>query len=224
MISISPTFYGYIESPFDSMLLIEAIKLDILVAIPRRLNQAERGILKSGDVYVHKVSEGIKRWTDGKSWSPSRVLGHFLTYREVQEKRYDNAKPKFNIKPEGLIKKTISIQADDEIYHVISYYTELDLEFNRLIRLTRLETPSAIAELKLLTPRPMRVFPLGHKRKNSVGEIMNSSGSSSKSYADQIWNSSSQFSESPFSNDLNYFLDYCLSVNPDDFETLAPHN
>jgi hypothetical protein len=29
---------------------------------------------------------GIKRWTDGYNWSPSRILGNFLIYREVHKK------------------------------------------------------------------------------------------------------------------------------------------
>lgn len=29
----------------------------------------------------------MKRWTDGKSWSASRVSGSFLTYREMEGKR-----------------------------------------------------------------------------------------------------------------------------------------
>lgn len=29
---------------------------------------------------------GIKRWTDGRVWSPSRILGNFLIYRELDKK------------------------------------------------------------------------------------------------------------------------------------------
>ena len=29
---------------------------------------------------------GIRRWTDGYNWSPSRILGNFLIYREVHKK------------------------------------------------------------------------------------------------------------------------------------------
>lgn len=34
---------------------------------------------------------GIKRWTDGFLWSPSRILGDFLVYRELENK--DNRRP-----------------------------------------------------------------------------------------------------------------------------------
>lgn len=32
----------------------------------------------------------MRRWTDGKSWSASRVSGSFLTYREMEGKRGGN--------------------------------------------------------------------------------------------------------------------------------------
>lgn len=33
---------------------------------------------------------GIKRWTDGRVWSPSRILGNFLIYRELDKKSNNN--------------------------------------------------------------------------------------------------------------------------------------
>lgn len=41
----------------------------------------------SGSVFLFDEDEsGIKRWTDGVFWSPSRILGNFLIYREVEKK------------------------------------------------------------------------------------------------------------------------------------------
>jgi hypothetical protein len=37
-------------------------------------------------VSVHEEETGIKRWTDGLSWSPSRTLDNFLVYRELDKK------------------------------------------------------------------------------------------------------------------------------------------
>jgi len=34
----------------------------------------------------------MRRWTDGKSWSASRVSGSFLTYRELESKRKSNSR------------------------------------------------------------------------------------------------------------------------------------
>lgn len=47
---------------------------------PRRLNDAERrSMVKSGAVFIFATEEsGIKRWTEGLAWSPSRIDGNFL--------------------------------------------------------------------------------------------------------------------------------------------------
>ncbi|KAJ6151044.1 hypothetical protein N7470_007638 [Penicillium chermesinum] len=39
-----------------------------------------------GSVFIYEEnSSGIKRWTDGVTWSPSRILGNFLVYRELDK-------------------------------------------------------------------------------------------------------------------------------------------
>ncbi|KAJ8688933.1 Global transcription regulator sge1 [Pleurotus ostreatus] len=44
-------------------------------------------MITSGSVFVFDEDEsGIKRWTDGFFWSPSRILGNFLLYRETEKK------------------------------------------------------------------------------------------------------------------------------------------
>lgn len=57
--------------------------------IPRRLLDSERAaMIRPGNVFVWDESEtGIRRWTDGKLWSASRVHGAFLTYRELLERK-----------------------------------------------------------------------------------------------------------------------------------------
>lgn len=43
-------------------------------------------MITSGSVFVFDEEEsGIKRWTDGFFWSPSRILGNFLLYRETDK-------------------------------------------------------------------------------------------------------------------------------------------
>lgn len=44
-------------------------------------------------MYAHSLIEtfsqkGIKRWTDGFLWSPSRILGNFLVYRELANREH----------------------------------------------------------------------------------------------------------------------------------------
>ena len=72
----SPTFFGYIETPYDALLVLEATLLGILIPTTRRLNGDERKYIKSGDCFVfEEQASGIKRWTEGRNWGPSRILG-----------------------------------------------------------------------------------------------------------------------------------------------------
>ena len=82
---LEPTFTGFIGSTMDALVLFEACLRGRLSHIPRRPHDRERAsLIKSGHVFIYEEhSSGIKRWTDGVSWSPSRILGNFLLYREL---------------------------------------------------------------------------------------------------------------------------------------------
>lgn len=75
-----PAFRGFVESTQDALLIFEGCRRDVLPKITRRLQEFEkRALVVSGAVFVFSEEEtGIKRWTDGLSWSPSRTLGNFL--------------------------------------------------------------------------------------------------------------------------------------------------
>lgn len=76
---LDPPFRGYIESTLDSLLVFEAARRGMIPRVTRRLIERERGMVQSGAVFVFDEHEsGIKRWTDGLIWSPSRILGNFL--------------------------------------------------------------------------------------------------------------------------------------------------
>ena len=82
------TYIGHVRTPADAILLFEACRLGLLPRVQRRLSEKERQSIKSGSVFVWDEREaGMRRWTDGKSWSASRVSGSFLTYREMEGKR-----------------------------------------------------------------------------------------------------------------------------------------
>lgn len=83
-----PAFRGFVESTLDALLVFEGCKRGFLPKITRRLQEFEkRAKVVSGAVFVFDEEEtGIKRWTDGLSWSPSRTLGNFLVYRELDKK------------------------------------------------------------------------------------------------------------------------------------------
>ncbi|KAI9592613.1 Gti1/Pac2 family-domain-containing protein [Syncephalis fuscata] len=62
------TYFGYIDNVQDALLIIEAAR--------------------NGSIFVWDESEaGMRRWTDGRAWSPSRVSGCFLNYRELEHRR-----------------------------------------------------------------------------------------------------------------------------------------
>ncbi|CAG8470324.1 9074_t:CDS:2 [Acaulospora colombiana] len=87
------TYYGYVKTPQDAILLFEACRMGTLSRIQRRLSEKERSLIRSGSVFVWDEREaGMRRWTDGKSWSASRVSGSFLTYRELESKRKSNSR------------------------------------------------------------------------------------------------------------------------------------
>ena len=83
---LSPTFYGYIASTQDALLLFETCLSGALNHVARRPHDRERvSLIKSGNVFIYEEhSSGIKRWTDGVPWSPSRILSNFLVYRELE--------------------------------------------------------------------------------------------------------------------------------------------
>ncbi|KAH7113427.1 Gti1/Pac2 family-domain-containing protein [Dactylonectria macrodidyma] len=74
---LNPTFQGYVESTLDALILFEACLSGQLTHVPRRPH---------GNVFIYEEhASGIKRWTDGILWSPSRILGNFLIYRELEK-------------------------------------------------------------------------------------------------------------------------------------------
>ncbi|KAF5341797.1 hypothetical protein D9611_001379 [Ephemerocybe angulata] len=160
-----PPFIGYVETTVNALRLIHAARQGVIPRITRRLNDNERRtMIKSGAVFVFSVEEsGIKRWTDGLLWSPSRIVGNFLVYREINErtssrghkKVYPTDDPSSRLahrsspehigyktggsdqgtfKPGGLIKKTITVTIEGSDLHLISYYTSEDIRTGKLKR------------------------------------------------------------------------------------------
>ncbi|KAJ5475873.1 hypothetical protein N7475_001602 [Penicillium sp. IBT 31633x] len=84
---LEPTFTGYVATTQDALLLFEACLTGVLHHVPRRPHDRERShLVRSGSVFIYEENaSGIKRWTDGVTWSPSRILGNFLVYRELDK-------------------------------------------------------------------------------------------------------------------------------------------
>ncbi|KJA18928.1 hypothetical protein HYPSUDRAFT_112113, partial [Hypholoma sublateritium FD-334 SS-4] len=82
-----PPWSGWIETTGDALLILEAARQGLIPRVTRRLVDAERRMITSGSVFVFDEDEShIKRWTDGFFWSPSRILGNFLLYRETEKR------------------------------------------------------------------------------------------------------------------------------------------
>ncbi|KAJ1978543.1 Global transcription regulator sge1 [Dimargaris cristalligena] len=104
------TFYGFIENSKDALLLFQACRLNLLPRASRRYTESERNHIRSGTVVVYdEAQSGIKRWTDGKIWSPSRIMGNFLIYRELKDK-IPPSQAKHYEQPKADCHTTLSIQ------------------------------------------------------------------------------------------------------------------
>ncbi|KAI8355851.1 Gti1/Pac2 family-domain-containing protein [Mortierella sp. GBAus27b] len=138
MDSSMETYFGLIRNTHDALIVFEACRLGQLTRVHRRLSDIERQCVRSGSVYCFDEREaGMRRWTDGKSWSPSRVTGSFLTYRELDDSQ-GNHTGKNILRDKGLLKQSFSITTSDgQKLHLISYYTNDDVHTGRL-----LNTPS----------------------------------------------------------------------------------
>lgn len=82
-----PTFHGFVETRMDGLVLFEACLSGELHRVHRYPRDKERKQhVKSGSIFIYEDNvSGIRRWTDGVVWSPSRVLGDFFIYRELEE-------------------------------------------------------------------------------------------------------------------------------------------
>ena len=203
-----PTFHGFVHNSMDGLLLFEACLSGKLHHVPRRPHDRERAsLIKSGSIFIYEENaSGIKRWTDGVAWSPSRILGNFLIYRELEKpfppgekkramKRKRSAQqldgqeqaevkmpptppsPKpapehpadatgqdgereldrqligslvdsYGFRPDGLVKKTMSIAINGVSHHLVSYYKVDDVKKSILRR------PIEEPRLQGITVRP----------------------------------------------------------------------
>lgn len=127
----------------DAHIVFEAVRLNVLPLITRRLTTVEREQLISGNVFVWEEAEhkqgGLERWTDGRRWSQSRMRGDYLFYEEKVEitpeekdakaaRRARKTLDPFSYqpapirrqdrpsKPDGLTKQTYSIQVQTSSY------------------------------------------------------------------------------------------------------------
>ncbi|CAN3371674.1 hypothetical protein DIURU_001821 [Diutina rugosa] len=116
------TYQGRIRNVYDALLILEGTRLDILPTINRRLTPPERQqYIKPNTIFVWNETKcGMKRWTDGKLWSASKVYhGQFLIYKQLDKDK--------NVMPNGLIKQSFSVVNKlNHRLHLICYYRHDD--------------------------------------------------------------------------------------------------
>ncbi|PJF18771.1 hypothetical protein PSACC_01407 [Paramicrosporidium saccamoebae] len=150
------SYFGLVETVEDAVLVVEACRRALLPRVQYRLGDRDRYMIRSGSVFIFtELESGIKRWTDGKIWSPSRIAGEFLIYRQLEQRISATRKPMTMqigilgnvasdaarieepdekstspeplLKKEGLMKKTISLNIDNSTVHLICYYREAEV-------------------------------------------------------------------------------------------------
>ena len=67
----------HVRDARDAHIVFEAVRLGLLQRVERRLNEIERSMyIRSGAIFVWEECDddlGLKRWTDGRIWSQSRM-------------------------------------------------------------------------------------------------------------------------------------------------------
>lgn len=127
---------GYLHTIEDAYLIIHAARFGLIKTIKKRLSPEDKMNLQSGMIFIFYEQEGgMKRWTDGLFWSPSRVKGAFLDYEEISnpdlKKFYTTTRgtslchlERESNRHKVLRKKTIAMRYGELNYHIISYYKE----------------------------------------------------------------------------------------------------
>ncbi|KAI9458266.1 Gti1/Pac2 family-domain-containing protein [Russula earlei] len=76
----------HVRDARDAHTVFEAVRQGLLRPVTRRLNEVERSMyITSGAIFVWEESDddlGLKRWTDGRVWSQSRMREPYLFYDE----------------------------------------------------------------------------------------------------------------------------------------------
>jgi hypothetical protein len=149
------TYHGHVQTSADAIKLFEACRLGLLPRVQRRLSEIECQFIISGSVFVWDEREAmIQRWTDGKSWGPSRVARGFRISREIKSKERGSrqlARQRENTpgceiygdqetdsdRPDRLIKQLCSITTSNGNHlHLISYHSRSRLNCHKLPRPT----------------------------------------------------------------------------------------
>ncbi|EMD38066.1 hypothetical protein CERSUDRAFT_152690 [Gelatoporia subvermispora B] len=151
----------HVRDAADAHRVFEAVRQGLLKPVQRRLNEMERSMyIVSGALFVWEESDdemGLKRWTDGRVWSQSRMREPYLFYDEkVGDELANEQSPKCTFRfvegpsrtwsssaqshfdrsdrhPTGLVKQAYSAwvqtaaNAKPRKWHLTAYFTYADL-------------------------------------------------------------------------------------------------
>ncbi|KAJ9071066.1 Global transcription regulator sge1 [Entomophthora muscae] len=78
------TCTGKVLDEIYAQMIIDACHKKELPLLPSRLTQKQKEYIGADQVYVYcQEDSDIQRWTDGKLWAPSKIVGNFLHYHEL---------------------------------------------------------------------------------------------------------------------------------------------
>lgn len=178
------SYHGAVLSPTDAVILLEAARQRLIPKITRRLKDHERQQIKTGSIFIWNEKEAkMRRWTDGRSWSASRVTGAFLTYREMESSNNEDSND-FRYKNDGLIKQSFSLTTlKGEKFHLISYTTTKEFSTSKFMNKTPSNDP-ILKDIKI----PKNVYPQHAflDSKESSSSIISSPTSSASSPLEDI--------------------------------------
>ncbi|KAI0718549.1 Gti1/Pac2 family-domain-containing protein [Cerioporus squamosus] len=148
-----------IRSVRDAEIILHAVAIGLLPMVVHRLTDEERSAVRPGCVYVWEErssdlfeasGQEIRRFTEGRSWGPSRARDNFLIYYEKDSPSRLSMSHKKNVtSAPPLIKQTYSVFVDypknSRKWQLIAYYTPDSLESLRTTddvpTLARIEPP-----------------------------------------------------------------------------------
>ncbi|KAI0688383.1 Gti1/Pac2 family-domain-containing protein, partial [Cytidiella melzeri] len=131
-----------VSSTRDALQIFYAVARRVLPMITRRLDAEERRAIGPGNVYIWEercanaevTGLGMERWTDGISWSASRIAQEFLFYRQ-RDTDPESSHPRSEV--DRLIKQTFSVHVslpDDRPrgvtrkWHLTAYFSQATLD------------------------------------------------------------------------------------------------
>ncbi|CAK5276856.1 unnamed protein product [Mycena citricolor] len=102
----------HIRNVSDALVVVEAVRRGMLPLITHRLSIEDREQVGAGRVYVWEESAqegGLVRWTDGRKWSQSRVLGECLLYEEKVEITEEEREAKAQRRVQRIVNPGLSV-------------------------------------------------------------------------------------------------------------------